>query len=161
MAIDVESYYIKYGPMVLRRCRRLLVDEGLAMDAMQDTFILLIRHQNKLREEYPSPLLYRICTNVCLSKIRQTKNHRTTPDSALLDRIASLHEPENQLVAKNILNKLFGKGKASTQEMAVMHFYDGLTHEEVAKRVNMSVSGVRKRLRILRAQLVEIERGTL
>ena len=41
--------------------------------------------------------------------------------------------------------------------MATLHFVDGLTLEEVAGEVGMSVSGVRKRLRALRATLVELE----
>jgi RNA polymerase sigma-70 factor, ECF subfamily len=33
--------------------------------------------------------------------------------------------------------------------MAVLHFVDGLTFEETARQVGLSVSGVRKRLRQL------------
>ncbi len=39
MAIDVEMFYTQYGPMVLRRCRYILKDEELPLDAMQDVFI--------------------------------------------------------------------------------------------------------------------------
>ena len=38
MALDVESHYLRYGPMVLRRCRTLLRDPAKAEDAMQDVF---------------------------------------------------------------------------------------------------------------------------
>ena len=34
--INIEEYYTRYGPMVLRRCRQLLRDEDRALDAMQD-----------------------------------------------------------------------------------------------------------------------------
>jgi RNA polymerase sigma-70 factor (ECF subfamily) len=40
--------------------------------------------------------------------------------------------------------------------MAVLHFVDGLTLEEVAAETGLSVSGVRKRLRGLRHALVEL-----
>jgi len=36
MTIDVDAYYRRYGPMVLRRCRKLLGQEQDALDAMQD-----------------------------------------------------------------------------------------------------------------------------
>jgi RNA polymerase sigma-70 factor (ECF subfamily) len=39
--------------------------------------------------------------------------------------------------------------------MAVLHFVDGLTFEEVARHTGLSVSGVRRRLRKLREVLVE------
>ena len=32
-ALDVEALSLRYGPMVLRRCRRLLRDEDEALDA--------------------------------------------------------------------------------------------------------------------------------
>ena len=37
--------------------------------------------------------------------------------------------------------------------MALMHYVDGFTLEETAKEVGLSVSGVRKRLLILRKKL--------
>jgi RNA polymerase sigma-70 factor (ECF subfamily) len=40
-----------------------------------------------------------------------------------------------------------------------MHLHDGLTLEQVAANVGLSVSGVRKRLRKLRKQLFEMEGG--
>jgi RNA polymerase sigma-70 factor (ECF subfamily) len=41
--------------------------------------------------------------------------------------------------------------------MAVLYYVDGLTLEEVAEEVGMSVSGVRKRLRGLRGSLKDLE----
>jgi RNA polymerase sigma-70 factor (ECF subfamily) len=40
--------------------------------------------------------------------------------------------------------------------MAMLHYVDGMTLAEVADEVGMSVSGVRKRLRGLRAQLHDL-----
>jgi RNA polymerase sigma-70 factor (ECF subfamily) len=39
--------------------------------------------------------------------------------------------------------------------MAVLHFVDGLTLEEVARETSLSGSGVRKRLRALKGSLAE------
>ena len=36
--------------------------------------------------------------------------------------------------------------------MAVLHFVDGMTYQEVARETRLSVSGVRKRLRDFRAR---------
>jgi RNA polymerase sigma-70 factor (ECF subfamily) len=41
--------------------------------------------------------------------------------------------------------------------MAVLHYLDGMTLEQVARECRMSISGVRKRLRALRATLHEME----
>jgi RNA polymerase sigma-70 factor (ECF subfamily) len=42
--------------------------------------------------------------------------------------------------------------------MALLHYVDGLTLNQVADEVGLSVSGVRKRLRGLRASLIELEK---
>ena len=59
--IDVEDLYRRYGPMVLRRCRGMLRDEDLAADAMQETFVQVLRHRSSLNARYPSSLLYPHC----------------------------------------------------------------------------------------------------
>ena len=60
MSIDVEAYYRRYGPQVLRRCRFLLRDEERAVDAMHDVFVQLLRYQGALKDMAPSSLLHRM-----------------------------------------------------------------------------------------------------
>ena len=158
MSIDIEEYYERYGPMVLRRCRSLLKDEDLALDAMQDTFVKLMRYQNKLTDDAPSSLLYTMATNICLNKLRSAGSRLEDPtEDDLLGRIALADEPYSGVIAKRVLDKLFSGEKASTQTIAVMHLLDGMTLEEVADHVGLSVSGVRLRLRRLRKHLRELE----
>ncbi len=57
MAIDIESFYRKYGPMVLRRCRSILKDEESALDAMQDVFVKILKKEKELTGDSPSSLL--------------------------------------------------------------------------------------------------------
>ncbi|MBN2525155.1 MAG: sigma-70 family RNA polymerase sigma factor [Deltaproteobacteria bacterium] len=159
MAIDVEGYYTKFGPMVLRRCRNLLKNEEAAVDAMQDTFVQLLRYQERLADEAPSSLLYRMATNVCLNKLRSSGRKKEDPDSELLQKIACAKVPEERLFAANLMNRLFSTHQESTRTIAVMHLLDGMTLQEVADEVGMSVSGVRKRLRPLKSQLEELQRS--
>ena len=143
--------------MVLRRCRRLLRDEGLAVDAMQDTFVRLIESRDRLDDDAPSSLLYRMATNVCLNRLRTLRRHPEDPDDELLQRIAALDEPEPSSVVRDLLDRLFAREQASTRVIAVLHLVDGLTLEETAVEVGLSVSGVRKRLRLLRERLKDLE----
>lgn len=127
------------------------------MDAMQDTFVQLIRYQDRLTDDAPSSLLYRMATNVCLNRIRSSKRKPEHPGDELLQRIAGSLGPEKRVLARLGLGRLFAREQESTQTIAVMHLLDGMTLEEVAGEVGLSVSGVRKRLRQLRAHLVELE----
>ncbi|MCU0661645.1 MAG: sigma-70 family RNA polymerase sigma factor [Myxococcota bacterium] len=143
--------------MVLRRCRRLLKDEELAVDAMQDVFVQLVRHEGRLDGSAPASLLYRMATNVCLNRIRSRRRKPETQDDDLIFRIADLAKSEDRLSARSSLSRLFGLEKESTGTIAALHLVDGMTLEEVAREVGMSVSGVRKRLRPLRERLSELE----
>ncbi len=151
--IDVEALFERYGPMVLRRCRRLLRDEDEARDLMQDVFVQLLRRRDSLSEHYPSSLLFRIATNLCLNRIRDRRREPCADADPLLDRIASHDDRDAALT----LARLFGRHQESTRTMAVLHYVDGMTLEQVAQECRMSVSGVRKRLRALRASLHEME----
>ena len=161
MAIDVENYYRTYGPMVLRRCRKLLKDEDQSLEAMQDTFVQLLRYKDRLDDEAPSSLLYRMATNVCLNRIRSSSRKSEVSGDDLLSRIAGVDEPEARVTARNLLSRLFAREKVSTRTIATLHLVDGMTLEEVSREVGLSVSGVRKRLRPLKGRLMELQGETL
>ncbi|MEZ4464915.1 MAG: sigma-70 family RNA polymerase sigma factor [bacterium] len=157
MAVDPETLYRRFGPMVLRRCRQLLRDEDHAADAMHDVFVEICRRRDTLDDRGLSSLLYRTATHVCLNRLRSQRRRPEDGDDGLLDRIAAAHEPAGEVVARQVLDRLFGRAPASSRTIAVLHLLDGLTLDEVASTMGMSVSGVRKRLRSLRADLVELE----
>ena len=157
----ITKLYQQYGAMVFRRCKSLLGDEALANDATQDVFVSVIHKYDQLSLVSPSSLLYRIATNVCLNIIRGKKREQnvfnTDCDASLLERIASLDEPESSSIREQMLKHLFNREPESTRTIAVMHLLDGFTLKEVANEMNMSVSGIRKRLRKLKTSLRELE----
>ena len=156
MPLDVNTLYRRYAPMVMRRCRRLLADEQEAADAMQDVFVQALRRQDRLESDAPSSLFFRIATNVCLNRLRTRRRHPEERDQELLGRIAASGDTVAASESKSVLERLFGRAPESSQTIAVLHLVDGMTLEEVASEVGMSVSGVRKRLRALKAELHEL-----
>jgi RNA polymerase sigma factor (sigma-70 family) len=150
---DVEAAYRTYGPMVLRRCRFLLRDEDEALDVTQEVFVTLLRHHGRLTAQYPSSLLFRIATNLSLNRLRDRRQQPELPGDEVLHGIATLADLDVPL----LLDRLFRRHPESTRVMAVLHHVDGMTLEEVARECGMSVSGVRKRLRALRATLESLQ----
>jgi RNA polymerase sigma-70 factor (ECF subfamily) len=151
--IDIEEYYIRYGPMVLRRCRKLLQNEEQAMDAMQEVFVKLILNKKRLKGLYPSSLLFRIATNTCLNILRARYSRKQVDNNDILLNIALYDEHENRVINNSVLDNIFRREKKSTREIAVMFFVDRMTLKEVADEVGLSISGVRRRLRVLKARL--------
>jgi RNA polymerase sigma-70 factor (ECF subfamily) len=156
--LNAEQLYTRYAPMVLRRCNKLLGDETAAADIVQEVFIKVWEKRNSLNTEFPSSLLWRIATNMCLNHIRNSKRRGFgTNSSEMLTQIACAENVENETGNRDLLDRLFRRHPESSKTMAVLHFVDGMTLEEVAREVKMSVAGVRKRLRSLKSTLIELE----
>ncbi len=158
-AFDVTALSLRYGPMVLRRCRHLLRNDDEALDACQDVFVRVLERKERLEVRYPSSLLYRVATNVCLNRIRDRRRQPDTVDPESLVRIAAAGEADAGAEARLLLERLFRRQPESTRTIAVLHHVDGLTLDQVAEETGLSVSGVRKRLRRLRHILREIVDG--
>ena len=147
--------------MVQRRCVALLRDPERAMEATQDVFVQVLRRRETLDVRHASSLLYQMATNVSLNLLRTRRRHPEEGEDALLTRIADAPEADTRLAAARLVERLFARDpsgvRVSTRTLAVMHLVDGMTLEAVAEETDMSVSGVRKRLRTLREHLHELE----
>jgi RNA polymerase sigma-70 factor (ECF subfamily) len=155
MSPGIEGLYERYGPMVLRRCRKLLRNETQAVDAMHDVFVQLLRVRDRLTPEAGSSLLFRLATNVCLNKLRAQRRRPEDAEDELVLSIAHDLDVESRAQARSVLARLFADEPESTATIAVLHFLDGMTWEQVASEVGMSVSGVRKRARALGERLTQ------
>ena len=145
--LNFSELYQKYGPMVLRRCRFMLHDEDLALDAMQDVFIKIMENSCKIKNVCSS-LFYVTATRVCLNIIRENKL-RSGPDFDLITEMMTDEFSEKEaekIEARNVLDSIFSKRDEKDSLIATLHFVDGLTLEETAEQAGMSVSGVRKRI---------------
>jgi RNA polymerase sigma-70 factor (ECF subfamily) len=145
--INVEAYYRQFGPMVYRRCLFLLRSEEAALDTMQEVFVQVLRFQARLTEQGPSSLLYTIATRLCLNLLRKKKWEALPEEVAVRDRA------EDLVLGRLLLDRIFLAEKPDTKVMAVYHYVDGMTYEETAQMVGLSVSGVRKRLAKLQARV--------
>ncbi|MBP5697754.1 MAG: sigma-70 family RNA polymerase sigma factor [Treponema sp.] len=158
---DFDELYRKYAPMVLRRCRAILKDEEKALDAMQDVFLRIMDSKCKIKEACAS-LFYVTATRVCLNKIRSDKL-RSGPDfDVICETVADdFSEVEREKIeAGMILENIFAGRDKKDALIATLHFVDGLTLEETADQVGMSVSGVRKRISELKKYSLKImDRG--
>jgi RNA polymerase sigma-70 factor (ECF subfamily) len=156
---DFAKLYIRYAPMVLRRCLRLLNDDEQAADAMQDVFVRLLKRYDPNVVKYPSSLLYRMATNVCLNMIRSSRTCKAIENENELKEISCCDDVEQQTLIARMVERIFRDEAESTRTMAVLHFVDGLTLEETAREFNMSAAGVKKRLRQFRRRQLKNKEG--
>ena len=149
MAIDVAAWYAQYGPMVIRRCRALLRNEDEAMDAVQDVFVNLLRAEGRLKDTFPSSLLYTMATNVCLNRLRGRKweeDFFSGGDEFFFAEDGGYEQVDAKLLARAILED----ESEETRIICFMYHGDGMNLREIGEAVGLSISGVRKKLMAFR-----------
>ena len=86
---------------------------------------------------------------------RRRPEDATAPED-LVDRIAAVDDGVGESGIRRALDRVFSHEPVSTRTMAVLHSVDGLTLDETAAEMGMSVSGVRKRLRVLKEKIADL-----
>ena len=152
-----SKLYEAYAPMVYRRCVFLLKDDAEAKDMVQNVFLRIYERMDTLDISQPSSLLWNTATRLCLNRIRDKKRRGLDVDSSELLLTIACAEEDDGIEARGLLAKIFSKEQESTRTIATLHYVDGMTLEETAETVGLSVSGVRKRLRTLQAKIKNLE----
>lgn len=141
--------------MVLGRCRTLLRHEADAQDAMQEVFLRLLRYQDGFRgDAAPSTYLFKITTTTCLNRLRTRSRRRED----LVEELPPVVETDGLLDAvelRQLVDEILDGEDERTQQCAIFHYVDGMTHDEVGALLGISGAAVRKRLAGLRGRLRE------
>lgn len=153
--IDIEDFYNRYGPMVMRRCRFILKDEQSAYDAMHEVFLKVLEKKNTLTAAHPSSLLYRMATNICINRIRNERKHEVKKYLDVVQNTSFFETQEEKTIAKYLFEFVLKKEKGNTRNIAVMYFINGMTIKEVASTLKLSKSGVHKHLEKLKRKMRE------
>jgi RNA polymerase sigma-70 factor (ECF subfamily) len=145
----VTAHYREFGPVVFRRCLRLLGDRSAAQDATQEVFMKLLGSIGQLEDrETVLPWIYRVATNHCLNLLR---NARARGEEAPSDEQGALAAREGDprpdayvdwALARTVLARFDG----ATQAVAVGVFVDGMNHDEVAGALGISRRTVTRKL---------------
>jgi RNA polymerase sigma-70 factor (ECF subfamily) len=155
MAINVAAWYEKYGPMVIRRCRKILGNSEDALDAVHDVFVNLLQAQPRLHGQYPSSLLYTMATNTCLNRLRKNKReidpaggNWQNPDYSGSDEalFSCVDEGFDQVEARLIMEAILKDESEMNRAICFMYHADGMTLREIGEAVGLSIAGVKKRL---------------
>ena len=145
MTIDLESLYHAYGPLIQRRCLKILKREDAAYDALQDVFLSLLSHpQHFLQAQSPVSYLFAMSTNRCLNILKRNKKVVYSQD--ILD-LHSTKSTEDEILTKLFVEKLFQSGNDRQRMIYYLRFVENHTLDEVAEIMELSLSGVRKILR--------------
>lgn len=135
---ELGQLYERYGYYVRRRCALILGEEQEADDALQETFERVQRYPPK---EVRSPMawLYAIAARVCFDRMNARRRAEPWPER-LLTQLRELTGGVTENPAEGRLSlsgMLLGLDRRS-REIAVLHFLDGMTQDEIAERTGYS-----------------------
>lgn len=139
---DLDAFnrlVLAYQDLAFNVAYRLLGDEALAEDAVQDSFISAYKHLKSYRGGSFKSWVLRMVTNACLDELRRQKRRPTTPleplseDDSEIDSPAWLADP-NQNPAE--------QAEIAELDKAIQHCLETLTPEFRAVVVLVDVQGL-------------------
>ncbi|MEJ5286577.1 MAG: RNA polymerase sigma factor RpoE [Candidatus Kapaibacterium sp.] len=146
--------YRRYSGRIYAYCKRFLGSKEDAMDVFQDTFIKFYQSSKEEREMTNLPaFLLRIARNLCLNTLRQKRQSTELEDYMsfiILDK-----EKENTELLELIKNAL-KQLPEDYREVFVLREYEGMSYNEIAEHLNISLALVKVRLFRAKEKLREI-----
>jgi RNA polymerase sigma-70 factor (ECF subfamily) len=143
----LAQLYTQYGALLHRRCRALLGSEPDANDALQETFMRVQRYPPE-NVQAMLPWLYGVATRVCFDVLAARRRAQPMAQR-VVGRLKELMggvtsgSAEERLSLGSELARL----DETTREMAMLHWLDGMTQEEVAQRTGYSRKTVGQKLK--------------
>ena len=129
--------YAAYGPFVFTLARRMLASRTLAEDALQETFVEVIRKIGAFRGESElGAWVRRIAINRCLMHLRSAWSARRIDTEHFDDAAAAAADPGARLELERALDALTPRARA----VVWLHDVEGLTHREIGKLMGRSAS---------------------
>lgn len=155
----IELIYNNYGPMLMNVIFRVLKDEALAQDVFQEVIIKIWRkgHYYNANKGSLYTWLVSVCKNAAIDKTRSRvyKQKQQTHGS---ETIASVgEEMKTELHTEHEYLYELVKQLPENQKLLVdMAFFQGYTHEEIAKKLDMPLGTVKTRIRTAIKQLRKV-----
>jgi RNA polymerase sigma-70 factor, ECF subfamily len=152
---ELAGIYAMFGHLVLRRCQRILRDDALAEDAMQEVFVRLWRYCDSFRAaESKVCWLYRVAERCCFDRLAQ---RRRRAEVALEGELQLSDDGQTgSLEQWDLIAQVLNTFDDNLKQIAVLYFLDGLTQEEIAEETRCSRGTVVKRLTLLRKRAAAV-----
>lgn len=156
--VAFEEIYKRHHRRVYSICLRMLQSPSEAEDLTQDVFIQLYRKIGSFRGDSAfSTWLHRLTVNQVLMHFRRrsVKNERTSEDGEMPEQIVrgSADPNKMQVVDRIALKNAIGELPNGYRRVFVLHDIQGFEHEEVARRMGISVGTSKSQLHKARLKL--------
>jgi RNA polymerase sigma-70 factor (ECF subfamily) len=143
----LAALYARFGPVVYRRCLRLLRDPEDARDATQQIFIRLLRSPRRFEDlDDALPWIHTVTTNHCFNWKRDARRY-----GGQLDALGSEPEEHGELgdraEARQLTGQVLSRADAQSREIAVGMLVKEEQQQQVAQRLGVSEKTVQRKLK--------------
>jgi RNA polymerase sigma-70 factor, ECF subfamily len=153
-----RSLYQAYQDRVFATAYRIAGDRETAADLTQEVFV-------KVFEELPgfrfgsrfSTWLYRVAANHAINKASETARHARLNERVARDRpsMAPATPPARDRFADERIQAALGGLSVKLRAVTVLRYLEGLSYDEIAETLDLSVGTVKSRLFLAHATLKE------
>src|SRR4051794_7077520 len=162
-----EVLYQRYHRRIHAYVLGMVKDHGRAEDVTQEVFVSALRRMRETEQELAfKPWLYQIAKNSCIDAFRRSRRAEEVSYDADEGLAPSDHSrlvgsgpsPDAAVAAKHDLESLcgtFGGLSETHHEILVLRELEGLTYEEIGRRMGMSRPAVESTLFRARRRLTE------
>lgn len=144
-----ERLYDLYKVQIFNFCFSIIKSKDDAEEIVQDAFMQIWKTRNELDEIISfNGFLYRIAKNKTLNKIRKRVGEPKAFDS-MQDNFSVLNQTENEILYKEMREMLDVAIEAlprKRQEIFRLSREEGLTNDEIAERMGISVNTVKSQM---------------
>ena len=161
-----ECLYRKYSRRVFAICKRMINDESIAEDLVQETFLCAFRRLNTFRgDSLFSTWLHRIAVNAALMHIRRTKidpcaksvEIQPADEDDFQRDFFTVRDHRLMSTADRIrLERAVGKLPPGYRIMFILHDIEGYEHSEIASLIGCSAGNTKSQLHKARKRLRQI-----
>lgn len=153
-----EMIYQRYHRRTYSLCLRMTASQTEAEDLTQEVFIQLFRKIGSFRGDSAfSTWLHRLTVNQVLMHFRRrsVKNEKTSDDGEMPEQtvVGTANPNKMQVVDRIALKKAIAELPKGYKNVFVLHDIEGFEHEEVARRLGISVGTSKSQLHKARLKL--------
>jgi RNA polymerase sigma factor (sigma-70 family) len=138
---DIERLYRERGHVVLRRAGQLLGNEEEAHEIVQEIFAGLLADRDQFAgASSVTTWLYSVTTHLCLNRLRdwRTRQRLLAANGGLGSGFGDARAGLEVAASRATVRAFLGRVPAPLAQIAVYHYVDEMSHEEIGRVLGCS-----------------------
>lgn len=163
----LEVLYNRYSPLLYTLIKKMVTEQSLAEEILADVFVIIWRKSDKFNfnTENVYTWIITLARNKAADKIKRKRFAGHTPDYTgdfedkyilphLSQKIDAL-DLKTALNIKGSVETALNKLTDAQQYVIYLAYYEGLTEEEIASKLNIPIQTVKSKVKIALSNLKE------